>query len=323
MENNQTELNKSTVTTKGNEVATTTTQQSSIRIYANDDVDTLIDKIAQSSQYKGLFTVNQKQEDGKTIEVVDRNAIATCLMLGHEIGLKPLQAVSFGKMLNNDAVIKVERGKELGLGPMAALSNIYVWESKGNKLIYTGIHVINALLSKHGIKKELLEDGTEPYVFYTYANGVRLGEVVKGYSEDTKGSYVVINLGLDPTFVQNELKAGKFPILYNKTKRALVKLIRGDQSVAIPYTIQQAIDAGLYAGKKSDGSESKGKDNWNQHPETHLVKMSTILGARFIASDILNNTYLADELPKVESVKETTLDIEETVYTDITVEETN
>ena len=76
-----------------------------------------------------------------------------------------------------------------------------------------------------------------------------------------------------------------------------MRLTRGNEVIEIPYTLQQAIDAGLYPGKKSDGTDSKGKDNWSNHPETHLVKMSTMLGARIIIADTLLNCYIPEELP--------------------------
>lgn len=58
----------------------------------------------------------------------------------------------------------------------------------------------------------------------------------------------------------------------------------------------------MYVGTKSDGTESKGKANWNAHPETHLIKMSIMLGGRIIASDKLNGIYVDSELHQAVSI---------------------
>ena len=276
--------------------------------------EALVDFIAESPVFNGKFKESVTDEDGNQQIVVNRNAIMTCLLLGNELGFTPMVAVTFGKSLNREAAIKVERGKAMGLNPMAAMQNIYVFNTSQMEIVYTGIHVVNKVLTDAGVKREIIEDGTKPYYIYKYCKADLRNEMVL-YDETTKDQYVVINDGHNESWVDDQVKNnGKIPIYRTATRRALVKLTRGDEVVAIPYTLQQAIDAGLYPGIKSDGNESKGKANWIAHPETHLVKMSIMLGGRIIASDKLNGIYVDSELPQV--VKLTKKEIEDMDYTE-------
>lgn len=276
--------------------------------------EALVDFIAESPVFNGKFKESVTDEDGNQQIVVNRNAIMTCLLLGNELGFTPMVAVTFGKSLNREAAIKVERGKAMGLNPMAAMQNIYVFNTSQMEIVYTGIHVVNKVLTDAGVKREIIEDGTKPYYIYKYCKADLRNEIVL-YDETTKDQYVVINDGHDESWIDDQVKNnGKVPIYRIASRRALVKLTRGGEVIAIPYTLQQAIDAGLYPGIKSDGTESKGKANWIAHPETHLVKMSIMLGGRIIASDKLNGIYVDSELPQV--VKLAKEEIEDTSYTE-------
>lgn len=139
---------------------------------------------------------------------------------------------------------------------------------------------------------------------FTYIDIVKkeLANELVDYNKETKDDFVVINDGHTADYIDKQVQEGKIPIIRYATRRALVELTRGDESIAIPYTLQQAIDAGLYVGTKSDGTESKGKSNWNAHPETHLIKMSIMLGGRIIASDKLNGIYVDSELHQAVSI---------------------
>ena len=121
--------------------------------------------MAESEIYNKGFTVNV-EEDGKPIRKVDRNAIATCLMLGSELGFKPIESIMLGRRLDDKAIVKVHRGRDLGLSKIAAMQNIHVFPSGGGEAIYVGIHVVQKCLIDAGVKRELIEDGTKPYYYY-------------------------------------------------------------------------------------------------------------------------------------------------------------
>lgn len=271
------------------------------QINSFEQAEALADWIAQSPVFNKGFKEQVQREDGTSELVVNKSAIVTCLLLGNELGFTPMVSVTFGKTLDRDAAIKVERGRSMGLNPMAAMQNIYVFSTSQDEIVYTGIHVVNKVLTDAGIKRKILEDGTKPFYIYRYCKKELVNEIVD-YNKETKDDFVVINDGHTADYIDKQVQEGKIPIIRYATRRALVELTRGDESIAIPYTLQQAIDAGLYVGTKSDGTESKGKANWNTHPETHLIKMSIMLGGRIIASDKLNGIYVDSELHQAVSI---------------------
>lgn len=271
------------------------------QINSFEQAEALADWIAQSPVFNKGFKEQVQKEDGTSELVVNKSAIVTCLLLGNELGFTPMVSVTFGKTLNMEAAIKVERGRSMGLNPMAAMQNIYVFSTSQAEIVYTGIHVVNKVLTDAGIKRKILEDGTKPFYIYRYCKKELANELVD-YNKETKDDFVIINDGHTADYIDKQVQEGKIPIIRYATRRALVELTRGDESIAIPYTLQQAIDAGLYVGTKSDGTESKGKANWNAHPETHLIKMSIMLGGRIIASDKLNGIYVDSELHQAASI---------------------
>lgn len=271
------------------------------QINSFEQAEALADWIAQSPVFNKGFKEQVQKEDGTSELVVNKSAIVTCLLLGNELGFTPMVSVTFGKTLDREAAIKVERGRSMGLNPMAAMQNIYVFSTSQAEIVYTGIHVVNKVLTDAGIKRKILEDGTKPFYIYRYCKKELANELVD-YNKETKDDFVVINDGHTAEYIDKQVQEGKIPIIRYATRRALVELTRGDESIAIPYTLQQAIDAGLYAGIKSDGTESKGKANWNAHPETHLIKMSIMLGGRIIASDKLNGIHVDSELHQAVSI---------------------
>lgn len=271
------------------------------QINSFEQAEALADWIAQSPVFNKGFKEQVQKEDGTSELVVNKSAIVTCLLLGNELGFTPMVSVTFGKTLDREAAIKVERGRSMGLNPMAAMQNIYVFSTSQAEIVYTGIHVVNKVLTDAGIKRKILEDGTKPFYIYRYCKKELANELVD-YNKETKDDFVVINDGHTADYIDKQVQEGKIPIIRYATRRALVELTRGDESIAIPYTLQQAIDAGLYVGIKSDGTESNGKANWNAHPETHLIKMSIMLGGRIIASDKLNGIYVDSELHQAVSI---------------------
>jgi hypothetical protein len=270
-----------------------------------EDFEKIVDYIANSETYNNNFAINREVEDEhgnkKMVRAVDKNAIATCLMLGSELGFKPMESIMLGRRLNDEAVIKVYRGRDLGLSTIAALQNIYVWKNEsGAELVYTGIHVVYKLLTENGVVKRIIDDGTNP--FYLYFD-MKANEQV----DYDPRYHIPMNTGIPIAEIEEALKVKKIPVTRRTTRRGLVELTRGKEVVAIPYTLIQATEAGLYG----DGKDIKGKTNWNKHPSAHLIKMSVMAGARMIIGDKLQGAlYIAEELPIQESnsVEEIPLD---------------
>lgn len=135
------------------------------QINSFEQAEALADWIAQSPVFNKGFKEQVQKEDGTSELVVNKSAIVTCLLLGNELGFTPMVSVTFGKTLDREAAIKVERGRSMGLNPMAAMQNIYVFSTSQAEIVYTGIHVVNKVLTDAGIKRKILEDGTKPFTY--------------------------------------------------------------------------------------------------------------------------------------------------------------
>lgn len=270
-----------------------------------DELDKIVDRLASSKTYNSNFVIKVTDKDGKITEEVDKASIANVLLLGNEFGFKPIESILlFRKLSTADAVVKIHKGRDLGLSPMAALQNIYIWNSgTAKETVYTSIHVIYKCLHDAGVIKTVIEDGTKPIAEYYALDG--------SIVDFDDSIHIAINTGISPTELQIALKAGRIAVKRITLHKACVKLTRGQESIAIPYTSQQAIDAGLYRGTNSFGEKVDGKDNWNNHLAAHLIKMSVMNGARMIIGDKLQGSmYIAEELPMKE--------VEDTYAEDVT-----
>ena len=273
-------------------LARTNTLPSLSTINSFDELDAFVERIATSKNYNRNFINNVTDKDGNVTEVPDRATIANVLLLGNEFGFKPVESIILYRDLStSDAVIKIHKGRDLGLSAINAINNIYIWAGKnGSKTIYTSIHVIYKCLHDAGVIKKVLHDGTIPIVEY-YAMD---GSIVD--FDDTV--HIPINTGVSPAELGIALKAGRIAVKRLTMFKAQVQLTRSDEVIAIPYTSQQAIDAGLYRGTNSFGEKVDGKDNWNNHLAAHLIKMSVMNGARMIIGDKLQGSmYISEELP--------------------------
>ena len=291
-----------------------------------------LEKIVESfkdSTLASQFIENQypKDEDGNTntdakpIKVFNKADMVLCLALGEELGIPPVVALSYGKALNLKAVKKIEKGKKLGLDYATALEQVYVWGEGTKEIIYTSIHIVNMALTKAGVSKEIIQNGT---IGKSLCKEIETGLVVD-FNPSIHKDIIISNLPKDQQeAVLSALKDNGL-VGVNKLQQlvytAEVKLTRynrslqKEESVSIPYSSQQAIDAGLLKGIKTDGTESKGKDNWNAHPATHLIKMSIMIGGRMIASDVLNGVYEHTELSFVDD--KVKVDAEDVFYEEV------
>lgn len=258
-----------------------------------EKLDKLVDYIANSDIYNKGFMTNEVVDGNPTgVRVVSKSSIATCLLLGNELGFKPMESITLGRRLDDEAVVKIHTGRDLGLSPMSAMKNIYVWKGGGNReIVYTGIHVIYKCLNEEGVKINVIDDGTKPFYYYT---NKQTNEELPEYNPRT---HVLLNGELSMAEIKQGLENKLIPVVRNQTYRGLVELVRGEQKIAIPFTLRQAVEAGLYKGVNSFGDKVDGKDNWNKYPAIHLVKMSVMNGARMIIGDRLNGKiYIAEEI---------------------------
>lgn len=263
--------------------------------------------------------VYDKDEDGNIIESTERLVFNSadmimCLGLGAELGMSPWEALSYGKSLNLTSIKKIRKGEKMGLDFATSLEQIYVWGSGGKEIIYTSIHVVSTVLTKIGVLQEVIQNGKTPIYKCIDAN------TDKEINFDASKHYPIPRI--DNPDVLKEVIDGvlekRMTPVYKSAKPVYIgevrltrynKILKQNEVISIPYSSQEAIDAGLLKGINSDGESVKGKDNWNAHPSVHLLKMSKMIGARMIASDALQGIYVGDEINQIKS----TADIDNTI----------
>lgn len=317
-------MSETTVTTEqkengANDVSKGTTAieavtKNNIEAIAQTNKDVIIANLAILNDYK-VFAESIKDTDlgqrfaenitveGKVVSVININNMVTCLLIGKELGLSPMVSLSYGRGLNLDSIQKIELGQALGLSTTAALKNIFVFETGGNRQVYTGINVVEGCLNKHNIDIHIDEDFVPVYEWFN----IQLGKPIVEYNPER---HVDVDSYNDAYVKQAMTERGCIPVTrIIKTYRTTVTLTRKGKKTTMSYTLQEAIDAGLKSGKNSvNGSEVKGKDNWDKHTRSLMRKMAIMIASRICANDILNGMYSDFELVGAPTIPDDTTD---------------
>jgi len=288
-----------------NAAITTTSGGSSNFINMLKEAEKIADYVINSSTFGNSFKkqipviVNGKEKKdakGNTeYELVkDRNDVITAIIVGSELGLSPMASISMGKKLDGHAFTKVRRGAALGIDPVTALDVIDVISTSNGDITHTGVHVVTKALLDAKVKIEILKDGEKEVKYLDYTTKEPVG------TYDASKMFL-IRKGLSNDVIAKAKTAGKQFVIKDINLVSEVKLTRyykdSDDPVVMTgrYTLQQAIDAGLYKGTTTDGEKVDGKANWNNHPITMLTnRIITIVGRRIIADKLLN-TYTNEE----------------------------
>lgn len=318
---NEKQNNKVAKTTETTTVSTTGNSLDRIK-----QIESIVDKFENSSLAEQFKTKEYPKGEDGTINleavptvVFNKADMVLCLALGEELGIPPIQALSYGKSLNLQAVKKIEKGKKLGLDYATSLERIYIWGEGTKEIVYTAIEVVNACLTKAGISKTIVQNGKTPEYYCLNLHTGKRELFNPSIHKDVDISK--FNDEQKKSFLESLSSAGYSAV--NKDKQATyiaeVKLERWNKIlnridvISVPYSSQEAIDAGLLKGINSDGETVKGKDNWNKHKATHLIKMSNMIGGRLIAPDLLNGIYNEVELDFVKDTK-ASKEVEDAVF---------
>lgn len=306
MDNNETNNNQAITKAENstNTVVTTTKSGMSKFIDALKEAETLADYVINSETFGAGFEKNvvKLDKNGKPeldadgneqyVKVKNRADVVSAILLGKELGIEPMAAITFGRQLNADAYRKVVKGRSLGLDPMTSLSVINVINTQNGPVIHTGQSVISDIIGRNKVQTEILEDAVPVYKYFNLANNKTV-DITRLKTTD----YVVVTPDADPSAL-GDIKPGMFILAQAIVDiKTTVRLSReGFKPITISYTRQDAIDAGLYKGINSDGEEVKGKPNWNNNLKTMLRNRSITIAGRLILGDKLNNLYSNDEV---------------------------
>jgi hypothetical protein len=286
---------------KGNDVALRETNTNSL---VNLDAITVLASQVKTSPFAKDF----RDEDGN----VDEGAIIANMVLGHEMGLAPMASLMLGKKLNANSYFSVLRGKELGLDPVTSISKVYNIPTSNGSVIALAVDIIIAKILESGTSFSYIRDN-KPTPMYKTLNGQYIGHRYIVFNDDGNldDSFFLYIKGVTSTEdLTNAKNTGK-TIIYESgiTHVSSVRFIRKSNNIdiVVHYSIQEAIDAGLYNGfhsslKAQNGKDPlwiKGKANWNAHPATHLRHRPLSIGGRIVVADKLLGSYSVEEVIEI------------------------
>ena len=254
------------------------------QIQALESAEALAKYVTNSDTFARAF----KDEDGN----VNESDVIAAIVLGSELGIPPMSAITLGRRLDTNAFFKVMRGRELGLDPISSMTNISVIATRNGDTIHTGVHVITKVLIDNKVQFKITEDFTPIYAYISVKTKAEVDV------ERWKDDIFLVDADTPINALNKAKEEGK--ILCTKkllTRRTTVLFNRkGFEPLSISYSLQDATNAGLYKGTTTEGEVVEGKANWNNHPATMLRNRALTIGGRIICADRLQNTYSNEEV---------------------------
>lgn len=190
----------------------------------------------------------------------------------------------------SQVVSAVLLGRELGLGDMVSVNNIYPINGKAT----AGVHIINALLQKAGIIVEVVRN---------YEPCIRFGFKDKdgGFVKDKDGNPILLKIDfVDVTPKDNEVK-GTTIVDY----KTVVKFTR--QLKQPNGSFKEIIHHSSYSWSEASQAGLLEKDNWKKYAKQMTLNRAIAFGGRFIAADIMFNLYETNELTFEPVIQEPTV----------------
>lgn len=242
------------------------------------------DSVAKQVTTPAISNTNIPQTVKKTISTLTQTELNT---LDYSDFSTPARMLALGKVLvksklvsgkkEEDVVVSLMAGKELGLPFVVSLSQIYAIDGKPS----LGVHIIKGLILKHKILFKKLEDAAP---IYTFVEVDKEGTVIK----DNKGVPIMSNgtLEMQPPSTKKSNTPIGYQTTYEFTRE--VKMPSGkyrEQTAKGSYSTIEANEAGLLE-----------RPNWTKYWRRMLDARAFSIGAREIADDIINGMCTPDEL---------------------------
>ena len=270
----------------------------SIAVIKNlEEIDKMVDSVA-NSVLGDPFRV--KGSDGKM--TVNRADIVANIIMGHELGLAPMNSVALGRKLNLDTYLSVIKGKTLGVDPITAMDKI--WNIKGMITAHTDI--ICKVMLDNGVYWETVENFVPVYA-YLHGSRVMSNDECLDSNDILKDKFVIIYPTTTADDIKKIIASNKVPITKKEiTRRTTIKFTRPDKHLTKTdsMTLQEAPDEGVYVGYHSTlvGNDNrplyvKGSDGWNKHPVIRLEGRLLARNGRKLVADKLTGVYDVSEIP--------------------------
>ena len=278
-------------------IQSSTIQQSSLM----DATISNIEKATQLAEYikNSRFGKNFETIDDKNNTVIKTEDIVAAILFGAELGLSPMKTMALGNQLNKNTYFAVARGRSMNLDEITAIQNIHVFTTgSGRVCIYTGVHIISKVIHDAGVRIEWIDDYK---IVYKYYDSVTKEEINSSEVEIPDSRYFIVTSSSTAEEVKAAQTAGKKFVTRKPDRLTSAIFHKPDgSSTHIKFYLSEAIEAELYKGVKSDGSQVAGKDNWNKYPSRQMRNRVIMYGGRECAANKLFDTYLPDEVSSID-----------------------
>jgi len=234
----------------------------------------------------------------------EKEKVIMQILVGNELGMSPMQALMYGKKLDNSSFAKINKGRGLGFDIATSLEKIYSFERSGNIVMGTGVDVINALLIRNHVTYTIDADYAPMYKFYDVNDLKRRAEKpdtkVKEYDHyevTAPNSCYQIITSTNDTIESGKIAVQRGAIYSRYTQITFTRRFKDGESQVIPMKLSllDAQRAGWY-GIEANGTITGGRDNWNTMPSIMLRNRVISIGGRLIIPDVLAGMYDITEI---------------------------
>lgn len=283
------------------------------------------------------FIIKEGEHKGE----VDEGAIIANMVLGKEMGYDYMASLALGTKINAKTYMSVVRGRELGIDNTTSMSKIYHIPTSNGDVISLAKDIIFAKILESGTTFKYIRKYKPTPMYRTLANEY-LGHKHLLFEEDgtLDDSYFLFINGIHKAEDATKAKNNGKLVIYQSgiTFVSTIHIIREAKAIdeIFHYSIQEAIDAKLHRGfhssmlnEKGKPLYMKGKDNWNNHPATHLNGRTLDLIGRIVVADVLAGNYSHEETieilddPNIKTVKDLARKVDSIEPVEIEVEVTN
>jgi len=219
--------------------------------------------------------------------------VVAALLMGKEFDLNPMQSIMMMGKLNMANAPIIMKGMSLGMTLNESLDSIYAIPGEGGINITIGGNAAIGVLRRNNIELRIIDDFI-PIMGYKILNGENKDQILK--LEDY-GDRIMELTALTTQKDIDEAKTKNPDILFctkvEIDRLTTIEFKRGKQVHIERYYLSRAENAGITKTKKGGI-----KKNWKD-PHTMCRHRCIGNGARFIAADILGQTYLSGEAQDV------------------------
>lgn len=265
-----------------------------------------------------IYAKNFEKNDPATgTVIIDPSDIVTNMILGHKAGLDMMESLVLGKSLNLNSYGAICLGKDLGLKYHQAITKIFVLETSNGITYALSVDIYTKLCNDFHVKRKIIKDYEPVYAYYVVTKENPKGTVAleKDEAFDENGKLKPNLLWMNTMTTKDTVEAHErkcealdLPVVKvirrEIDRETSIHFVREDIDFdeIVTYSIQDAIDAGLYPGitrrgevltvtnKKTGEITPAGKDNWTKMPRAMLYSRDMTKGTKMCVPERTVNT---------------------------------